>query len=1364
MLRARLVGLLVPAFALTALLLPASGLGAGQDLGHLRDTDVRTGSVGPTAAQLSAAAELDAEVRWNQFGTPHSMIRYGGHLATDIAAPSAVAAARSWIDDNRALFGISSAADLELVNDGRLPQSDGHAILFTQRFGGLRAAEAGLLTVGVTGSAADGWSVTYVSSSLTRDTTLAAQPSLAPADAWLTAAADAGRSFSVAQLRPPKDDRGWTTFAVGGLAQAQRARLVAVPTPSRGVRPAYETLFVDVRGAVAVAYQHFVDAATGEILIRKNLVEQSHPGSSAFSGEMPPEDAACGPRHGPWVVAPGERVGSVVVGVEALLTTNDSVIKLFRNGEEVASQDTLFSPEALVYDPSDNGEGTYEVQVCDYPDGHGWDPPRTYVGQIVFNPNDANVPYPPMWKVFPGTPLLGAANAFPWGYPNTDIRELWCWEATVGFPPGAVTGPGGEMCDRAVQNLASRAPWDYDVRTDTPTFTTKGNNANSAEAWTSPLTPGATSYRPVSPEREYVYPWRNTWYTSGCNPGSLVAGSEPDVPAAITNLFAMHNRMHDWSYFLGFTERHWNAQDSNFGTGGTLDRDPLQGDAQAGALTGGSPSYLGRDNANMIPLPDGVPPITNMYLWQPLAGSFYPPCVDGDFDMSVIGHEFGHLTENRMIGKGGTRSGHHAGAMGESFGDFSGAEYLNEYGFVPVSGENPFAVGPYVTGNKQRGIRNFGMNASPLNFSDMGYDIVGPQVHADGEIWSATNYDIRQALVAKYNATHPASNMTLQAECADGRRAPSDCPGNRRWIQLVFDAMLLMPVGPSMLDARDAYLAADMMRFGGANQNELWLAFARRGFGTNAFSTNTNADTPTDPTPSFESPRHTNATITFAAVAADEGNAAVPTASIYVGQYEARVSPIADTNPTTTDPNAGSPQGDNLDAVARFAPGTYQLLANAPGYGHSRFTLTVAAGETRTVTVRLATNWASTAKGAAATGDGVRHTALIDDTEGTNWERTNAGTSANLNAVAGQQVTVDLAGTAPRVVNRVQVSALLLPGQNRFTALRQFAIETSTDGTTFTRIYTSPTDAFPGVPPRPASPDLVLRTFDVPATTATHVRIVVLTNQCTGQTAFQGEQDNDLTNVTDCRLGSSPNPGFPADPPDVLAPRNRDVRIAELQVFTTPTTTGGGTTGGGAGGAGGAGGTGGTGGTGPQGPCTVTGTPGPDVLRGTRGNDVICALAGNDRVFGLGGHDLIRAGAGNDLVRAGSGNDYVTGNRGNDTIYAGAGRDRIIAGLGRDRVLGGLGNDRLVGKGGNDRLFGERGADMLRGGPGDDRLWGGVGNDTLVGGLGADLLTGGAGRDFLHSREKGAGADGVDGGVGADTCRPGPRDRVRSCP
>ncbi len=88
------------------------------------------------------------------------------------------------------------------------------------------------------------------------------------------------------------------------------------------------------------------------------------------------------------------------------------------------------------------------------------------------------------------------------------------------------------------------------------------------------------------------------------------------------------------------------------------------------------------------------------------------------------------------------------------------------------------------------------LSIDALNFSDMGYDVTGPQVHADGEIWSKTNFAIRQLLVDKYNKQFPYDDQELQTECADGYLQANRCPGNRRWIQLVFDAMLLMPTEP----------------------------------------------------------------------------------------------------------------------------------------------------------------------------------------------------------------------------------------------------------------------------------------------------------------------------------------------------------------------------------------------------------------------------------------------------------------------------------------------------------------------------------------------------------------------------------------
>ena len=51
---------------------------------------------------------------------------------------------------------------------------------------------------------------------------------------------------------------------------------------------------------------------------------------------------------------------------------------------------------------------------------------------------------------------------------------------------------------------------------------------------------------------------------------------------------------------------------------------------------------------------------------------------------------------------------------------------------------------------------------------------------------------------------------------------------------------------------------------------------------------------------------------------------------------------------------------------------------------------------------------------------------LIDDTESTDWQAA-ATQSADGVEVDGKQVTIDLAGTQPQRINRVQVSALLGP-------------------------------------------------------------------------------------------------------------------------------------------------------------------------------------------------------------------------------------------------------------------------------------------------------------------------------------------------
>ncbi len=238
-------------------------------------------------------------------------------------------------------------------------------------------------------------------------------------------------------------------------------------------------------------------------------------------------------------------------------------------------------------------------------------------------------------------------------------------------------------------------------------------------------------------------------------------------------------------------------------------------------------------------------------------------------------------------------------------------------------------------------------------------------------------------------------------------------------------------------------------------------------------------------------------------------------AKIFVGDYEARVTPIADTDPAT-----------ELGSSAAFTPGTYDMVAVSPDRGFTRWTMTVLpGGGDRTETLGDVVNLASAAAGATVLGStegSLNPEALIDGTEATNW---GGVTDAQVDE-SNPSVSVDLAGDVS-TVKRVQVSAYLTPAPasptdvplaqddpdsgSRFTALRQFALEACTAGcdaadATWTRFYTSPEDAFPSALPRPVAPTLNMRVFDVPDTQAAAVRLVTLENQCTGQEAYAGDQ------------------------------------------------------------------------------------------------------------------------------------------------------------------------------------------------------------------------------------------------------------------
>jgi hypothetical protein len=86
------------------------------------------------------------------------------------------------------------------------------------------------------------------------------------------------------------------------------------------------------------------------------------------------------------------------------------------------------------------------------------------------------------------------------------------------------------------------------------------------------------------------------------------------------------------------------------------------------------------------------------------------------------------------------------------------------------------------------------------------------EVHNIGEVWCVMLWEARANLINKYGwAT-----------------------GNQLILQLVTDAMNLTPPRPNFIQARNAILQADLVDTGGANTNELWAAFAKRGLGAAA--------------------------------------------------------------------------------------------------------------------------------------------------------------------------------------------------------------------------------------------------------------------------------------------------------------------------------------------------------------------------------------------------------------------------------------------------------------------------------------------------------------------------------------------------
>lgn len=250
--------------------------------------------------------------------------------------------------------------------------------------------------------------------------------------------------------------------------------------------------------------------------------------------------------------------------------------------------------------------------------------------------------------------------------------------------------------------------------------------------------------------------------------------------ASGTNLFYFINIAHDFYYSLGFTEVAGNFQTDNLGKGG-IGGDAVIAEAQ---------NALSVNNAAFAPTPEGIAPRIRMGLFTRSTTSLTDD-LDSDYDGQVIIHEYGHGVSARLVG-GQTSTSCldqiQSGAMGEGWSDYFAASYFN----------NP-VLGAYISQNPTHGDRRQSYEGYTFTYEDVGNS--GYEVHDDGEIWAATLWDLRKSL------------------------------GQDITDRLVIDGLKATPCNPSMTDARDAILTADLATNGGTNRVAIWTVFAKHGLG-----------------------------------------------------------------------------------------------------------------------------------------------------------------------------------------------------------------------------------------------------------------------------------------------------------------------------------------------------------------------------------------------------------------------------------------------------------------------------------------------------------------------------------------------------
>ena len=531
-------------------------------------------------------------------------------------------------------------------------------------------------------------------------------------------------------------------------------------------------------------------------------------------------------------------------------------------------------------------------------------------------------------------------------------------------------------------------------------------------------------------------PWPCSWNPDKANSWKVNRAQNT------TQVFFFVNNWHDHLQKapIGFTPAAGNFQVSNHGKGGK-GRDAVSTQTDDGANTGtraegllGLPDGAHIDNANMSTPPDGHHPTMQMYLQHqphtsyPNGDPFSPTNVGDEAD--TVYHEYTHGLSNRLnvdVRGRSTLGEVQAGAMGEAWSDWYAMDYLvAQHLQRDRKGKADVRLFKYdgdgVNFDRTEPIDcKVGQTAKLCNggttghrggytYADYGNVAGGPEVHADGEIWGQTLWDLRDRL------------------------------GSHKTESIVTRAMELAPYNPSFVDMRNAILIADNAVFRGTDRHAIWKVFAHRGMGFYAGSIGGND---TSPAASFAMPP---ATIDTGSIAGritdfDSGDPLQGLTVTLAFQGSGTVNPTAVTD-------------SNGDYTLTGIPAGHYAKLQVRGHGYQASSaVTVSGGSTTTVNFTPRLDFAGPGSGTIVTSaDGTDFSDIgcgpdqaIDGSQASGWSTNAADPNQQTPTFQPKHLTIELGKAVDVAQFGVDPSSTC--GDDPSSSTAGYQIETSPDGT-----------------------------------------------------------------------------------------------------------------------------------------------------------------------------------------------------------------------------------------------------------------------------------------------------------------------------